>query len=286
MALTRARAAIPEGATGLRVTGDLEQTSDYSFLEGIEVLVHLAAHVHVMGKQGPGAHELFHRVNCESTVRLARAARQRGTRRLVFMSTVKVYGDRPRDHILDEQSPRLPSDGYGESKRRAEELLLELGEATGLEVVVLQPPLVYGPYVRANFLSLMTAIQRGLPLPFGAVQNRRSMIYVENLGSAIVFASSHAQARGTYLVSDGEDVSTRELAHRIASALGVHERLVPVPVPILQLVGRVTGKTAAVERVVGSLYVSSKRLREAGWSSPFSMQQGLADTARWFVSRC
>jgi nucleoside-diphosphate-sugar epimerase len=201
------------------------------------------------------------------------------------MSTAKVWGE-GRDMPYTERDPPAPEDDYARSKLAAEEGLSAIARETGLEIIILRPPLVYGPGVRANFLSLMKAVDRGLPLPLGAIANRRSLVSVTNLASAVVATISlSAVAVRIFAVSDGEDVSTPELIRRIALALGKPARLVPIAGPLLAAGATLLGRRAAYDRLAGSLTVDSTDIRKTlGWTPPETLDQGLAATARWFRS--
>jgi nucleoside-diphosphate-sugar epimerase len=181
----------------------------------------------------------------------------------------------------------VPQDAYAISKWEAEQGLVEIARETGMEVVILRPPLVYGPGVGANFLRLLGLVERGVPLPFGAVDNRRSLIYLGNLVDAISMCLTHpAAANRTYLVSDGEDVSTPELIRLLAGHMGRPARLLPVPPELLEMAGKLVGKGAAVQRLLGSLAVDSTRIRrELDWQPPFTLNEGLAETVRWYMGR-
>lgn len=259
---------------GRRDTGDIGPATDWRpLLDGAEAVVHLAARVHVMRDDGaePAA---FDRVNHLATARLAAQAAEAGVRRFVFMSSVKVHGD-VSDHPLRADDPPSPTDPYGRSKLAAEAALA--GHSARMATAILRPPLVYGPGVKGNFLSLMRAIDRGWPLPFAAVANRRSLIQLGNLVDAARAALEAPP--GIYLPSDGEDVSTPALVRRIAAALGRPARLYSVPPAMLRGLAAAAGKTAALERVTGSLTVDG---RLAGWKPPFAMAEGLAATAAWY----
>jgi nucleoside-diphosphate-sugar epimerase len=235
----------------------------------------------------PDALAAYLRVNAEGTERLARSAAACGVSRLLFLSSVKVNGEQTGDHPYTEDDLPRPEDAYGASKRDAEQALARVAAETGLETVVLRPPLVYGPGVKANFLRLMDYVARGVPLPLGAIANRRSLIYVGNLAHAIVTALDAPPAAGhTYLVSDGEDVSTPELVRMIAQALGVKPRLLPVPLAVLGVAAAIAGQRADLARLTGSLQVDSSRIRrDLAWRPPFTLAQGLELTARWYHSR-
>jgi nucleoside-diphosphate-sugar epimerase len=252
-------------------------------LAGIDVVVHLAARVHVMDDTAENLFDAYRKVNVDGTENLARQAAANGATRLVFISTVKVHGEET-DVPFTEVDPLAPKDPYGVSKQEAEEALRRVAADTDLEVVIIRPPLVYGPGVKANFLRLLGAVQRGIPLPLACLNNRRSLIGLGNLVDAIAICSTHPQAAGnSYLVSDGEDVSTPELIRMIATAFGRPSRLFPVPLPLMRLAGTLTGKRAAVDRLAGSLTVDTSKIRrELCWQPPYTMAQELAETAEWF----
>jgi nucleoside-diphosphate-sugar epimerase len=235
---------------------------------------------------GPAADSLteFRKVNTEGTKKLAREAVKAGVKRLIFISTIKVNGEEA-DIPFTEDSPTQPADPYGISKWEAEKALRQIEEEDGLEVVVVRPTLVYGPGVKANFLSMMKAVYRGIPFPLASINNRRSLIYVGNLVDSLAKCVTQSAAAGqTFLVSDGDDVSTPDLIRRTASALGVTARLFPVPIPFMRLAGTLFGKSAAVNRLAGSLVVDSSKIRrELGWIPPYTMEQGLRATAAWYV---
>ncbi len=265
--------------------GDLGANPDLSAsLENVDVVVHLAARVHVMDDHAADPLQEFRRVNVEGTVALARAAVEHGVRRMVYVSSVKVNGEATTGKPFTEDDAPAPQDPYGVSKREAEEALRNIGARTGMEVAILRPPLVYGPGVRANFLRLMKTVERGIPLPLPDT-NRRSLVGVENLADLLVQCVGHpGAANETFMASDGEDVSTRELVARMAKALGRSARFIPVPQSALRLAARLTGKEAAVGRLFGSLVVSSEKARQKlGWKPPLTLDSGLAATARWYL---
>lgn len=248
-------------------------------LAGCGAVVHLAARVHVMrdGASDPSAQ--FRRVNTEGTLRLARQAAQAGVRRFVFISSVKVNGE-GRDEPYRETDAAAPEDAYGISKWEAEQGLQTIAIETGLEIVILRPPLVYGPGVKANFARLLKVVKRGVPLPLGAIRNRRSLLYLGNFVDAIRLCVEHPAAAGqTFLLDDGRATSTPELIRAVALAAGGAPRLLPVPPRLLQVVGTVLGKGAAVSRLTGSLHVDASAIRSRlGWRPRFSLQEGLAAT--------
>ncbi len=283
-AAVRSAGAAPEGAEAYAI-GDLALASKWPGLEGVDAVVHLAAIAHDL--RGATADETYQAVNCGATEHLARAAARAGVRRFVFMSSIKVNGERtPLDrpfHPCDE--PR-PQDSYARSKCEAEKALLRVAAETGLEVTILRPPLVYGPGVRANFLRLMRLVERRLPLPFGAVRNRRSFVYLGNLVELLALAvTARAAAGRTLLAADGEDLGTPDLVREIARAFGSVPRLVPVPVPLLRLAGAVTGMSREVSRLIDSLVVDIDETRRAlGWHPAFAPAAGIAETVRWYRS--
>lgn len=263
----------------------LSDTANYTtLLQGVDTVIHLAARVHVMDDSSSDALAEFRKVNVCGTLQLARAAVMSGVKRLVFISSVKVNGEESAISYTPDSLPE-PTDPYGISKLEAEQSLRRIGAETGLEVVILRPPLVYGPGVKANFLNMMKIVSQGIPLPLATVRNARSLIYVGNLVDALAVCAAHPAAAGqTFLVSDGEDVSTPDLIRRTAQALGVPVRLFPVPLSLMRLAGSLTGKIPAVSRLTGSLTVDSSRIRQAlGWQPPFTMEEGLKKTADWYL---
>jgi len=282
---THGHAAIPavrraSGLAGEVVVGDMNGTNDWmAALDGCEAVVHLAARVHVMndGAQDPLA--LYRVTNTEATLNLARQAAQAGVRRFVFISTIKVNGE-GRDAPYRETDAPAPEDAYAISKWEAEQGLLRIAQATGLELVILRPPLVYGPGVRANFLRLMQWVQKGWPLPLAAIRNRRSLLYLGNFVDAIRLCVEHPAAAGqTFLLDDGEAVSTPELIRAVAQAMERPACLLGVPVRVLEFMGALLGKRAAVARLTGSLWVDSSFIRSRlNWTPPYSMEAGLAAT--------
>lgn len=257
-------------------------------LDGVEAVVHLAALVH--RPRGAAGEADYRRANVDATARLAERAVAAGVRRFVFMSTVKVHGERSplggdgRARPFTEADAPAPADAYARSKWAAEQRLHAIAAGTPLAVTVLRPPLVYGPGVRANFLALLRAVDRGLPLPFGALRNRRSLLYVGNLVDAVRHCLQHAGAADrTFLVADGEDLSTPALVRALAKALGRPARLVPVPEAWLRAAGTLIGRRAALDRLCGSLHVCADAIgARLHWQAPFSVAEGLAATAAWY----
>jgi len=287
----RVRKAVRMPVPGLEDTvavGDIGPDTDWrTALERVSGVVHLAARTHVLRETSTDPLAEFRKINVSGTERLARSAAAGGVRRLVFVSSVKVNGERTEERPFTEGGAPRPEDAYGVSKWEAEQALSRIAAETGLEVVVLRPPLVYGPGVKGNFLRLMNLVARGVPLPLGAVDNRRSFIYTGNLAGAIVQALDAPQAAGrTYLASDGEDVSTPDLVRGLARALGVKPLLPSFPLAALGLAATLAGRRAEFARLTGSLQVDSSRIRrELDWRPPFTLAQGLELTAKWYRGR-
>jgi nucleoside-diphosphate-sugar epimerase len=266
--------------------GDLSANPNFDGAFGNVVgVIHLAARVHVMKDDSTNPLEKYRSVNLRGTESLARAAATAGVRRLVFVSTAKVNGESTTSAAFSEEDVPAPQDPYGLSKWEAEEALRGIASANELEVAIIRPPLVYGPGVRANFLRLMKLVARGIPLPLPETLNRRSLVGVENLADFLVRCVGHPRAANqTFLISDGEDLSTRELVMRLAEALGRKAHFLPVPSSAVRLAAKVLGKEAAVDRLLGSLAVDSSKARQMlDWTPPVALLDGLAATARWFL---
>lgn len=256
-------------------------------LHGVKTVIHLAARVHVMSRSDTDVLRAYHATNVQGTEHLARSAAASGVRRFVFMSSIKVNGEATAGMPFAAPDIPAPQDPYGISKWEAEQALWKIAEETGMEVVILRPPMVYGAGVKANFLRLLKWVEKGIPLPLGAVQNRRSMIYLGNLVDSMILAATHPDAAGrVWMLSDGEDVSTPELIHRLAMVLGRSDRLWRLPPSWLRMVGAILGKSDEIERLLGSLEIDSTPIRrELGWVPPYSMMQGLEETVHWYQGR-
>ena len=264
--------------------GDLSRySSQPAQLLGIDIIVHTAARVHVMHETLSDPLATFRAVNVEGTLNLARAAAQAGVKRFVFISSIKVNGDvsAPGRPFRPDDVPD-PQDAYAVSKLEAEQGLLVLSAETGLEVVIIRPTLVYGPGVRANFLSLMRWLDKGIPLPLGAIDNYRSLVALDNLVDLITVCLSHPAAKGeVFLVSDDRDLSTSELLRKMGDALGRPARLLPVPSKWMQTILMAMGKKAFAQRLCGSLQVDiTKTKKLLGWSPPASMEDVFLRTAQ------
>jgi UDP-glucose 4-epimerase len=256
--------------------------SSQGHIETVDAVVHLAARVHVMQETTADPLAEFRRVNVQGTMNLARQAASAGVRRFVFVSSIKVNGEatqlgRP---FMADDAP-APLDAYGVSKMEAEQGLREIASQTGMEVVIIRPPLVYGPGVKANFAAMMRWLKRGVPLPLGAIYNQRSLVALDNLVDLIVTCLTHpAAANQTFMVSDGEDVSTTELLRRMGQAMGHPARLLPVPASWLKVAAGLVGKGDVAQRLCGSLQVDISKTRELlGWVPPVSLDEGLRRAA-------
>jgi nucleoside-diphosphate-sugar epimerase len=272
---------------GIRFGPSLGIDSDWrSLLNGKNIVVHTAARVHVMHESVADALTAFREINVEGTLRLARQASEAGVQRFIFISSIKVNGEAtsPGVPFTADDSPN-PVDPYGISKAEAEAALLRLAAETGLEVVIIRPPLVYGPGVRANFLMMMYWLKRGIPLPMGAIQhNCRTLVGLDNLIDLIVTCIEHpAAANQVFLAGDGMDVSTTDLLHRLAGAMGIPARLIPVPVWMLETGATLLGKRMAAQRLCGNLQVDISKARELlGWEPRVSLDEGMKQTAAWY----
>jgi nucleoside-diphosphate-sugar epimerase len=277
---------LPPAIAARRIADLVEDDPWRDALAGVEVVVHLAGRAHV-GERAEGNGAAAQRINCAASRRLAERAVAAGVRRLVFVSTAKVHGEATSARPWREDDAPGAADPYAASKWSAERALAEIARDR-LEVVVLRPPLVYGPGVKANFLALLALCDSPWPLPLGGLAgNRRSLIYLGNLVAAVRLAIDHPAAAGrTYFVADGEAVSTARLVRRLRAALARPARLARVPPGVLRLAGRVVGQASAVDRLIESLELDTARIKgELGWQPPFAIDHGLAATAAWYRAR-
>ncbi|UGA51712.1 MULTISPECIES: NAD-dependent epimerase/dehydratase family protein [Dickeya] len=269
------------------IRANLTATTDWTpALQGVDAVVHCAARVHQM-QDGGDALALYRETNVAGTLRLAQQAAEAGVKRFVFLSSIKVNGETTqpgRPFQPDVAVP--PADPYGVSKYEAEQALMRLAQETGLEVVIIRPPLVYGPGVKANFRAMMNWTSKGVPLPLAAVQNQRSLVFVDNLADLILLSLRHPQAPGrVWLASDDHDVSTADLLADMAAALGVKNRCWPLPPWVLKSAAALLGKSAVAERLLGSLQVDIRETRQRlGWQPAVPYHQAIAITARAFLS--
>ncbi|WP_178130026.1 MULTISPECIES: SDR family oxidoreductase [unclassified Pseudomonas] len=265
----------------------LESDTDWRVpLEGVEVVIHCAARVHVMNEREADPLAAFRRANVQGTLRLAEQAAQCGVRRFIYLSSIKVNGEETlpgRPYTADDQP--VPLDPYGVSKREAEQALQALAAKTGMEVVIIRPVLVYGPGVKANFRSMMAWLNRGVPLPLGGITNKRSLVALDNLVDLIVTCIHHpAAANQVFLVSDDEDLSTSELLRRMAQALGRPAYLLPLQMWLLNGIAQLLGKKAMSQRLCGSLQVDIEKTKALlEWSPAISVDGALLKTAKNFL---
>ncbi|MFN4062749.1 MAG: UDP-glucose 4-epimerase family protein [Parazoarcus communis] len=288
LALRARLAALPVGVETF-VHGDLGEEIDWTpALVGVDAVLHCAARVHVMADTTDDPLAEFRRCNVDGTLRLACAAAAARVRRFIFVSSIKVNGEStlPGLPFTAQQSP-APIDPYGVSKWEAEQQLRKLSAETGMEVVIIRPVLVYGPGVKANFLNMMKWLYKGAPLPLGAIHNKRSLVALDNLVDLIVTCIAHPQAANqTFLVSDGEDLSTTELLRRMSHMLGKRPHLLPVPAWMLETAAKLLGKQSVAQRLCGSLQVDISYTRERlGWTPPVSVDAALRKTAQHFLEQ-
>ena len=280
--------SLPSTVKSVCIGGLTAETDWSAALQAVDVVVHTAARVHVMQDTAVDPLAEFRRVNVDGTLNLARQATAAGVRRFIFISSVKVNGEATAlDQPYFSDDVPAPLDAYGISKMEAEQGLRRISEETGMEVVIIRPPLVYGPGVKANFLSMMRWLWNGVPLPLGAIHNKRSLVALDNLVDLIVTCVDHPAAKNqTFLVSDGEDLSTSQLLRRMADALHRPARLFPVPASLLRLGAILVGRPDVTKRLCDSLQVDIAKTRQLlEWNPPVSVNEALRITAsHWLVS--
>ncbi len=268
---------------GLDNLGDLSKP-----LKDVEVVIHIAARVHVMNEKGKDPLSEYRRINVESTLNLARQAATSGVKRFVFLSSIKVNGE-----VTEKNKPFRaddipnPKDPYAISKSEAEAGLMRLAKETGMEVVIIRPPLVYGPGVKANFLNMIKMLHAGIPLPFGAINNKRSFVFIDNLVDLIIKVIDHPSASGEiFLVSDGHDVSTSSLLNLLSLALvGRKARLIALPQSLLRFIFKVLGKSALSDRLLGSLQLDIEKTKhKLDWMPPVSFNRAIKITAKTYMN--
>lgn len=287
-AVRRKSGSRPGGVQQVHV-GDVLPTTDWGLaLQGVDAVVHCAARVHVMQDDATDPLQAYREVNVNGTLKLASQAAQAGVRRFVFVSSIKVNGEFTEvGHPFTADDAPAPEDSYGVSKYEAEQLLRQIAAETGMEVVIIRPPLVYGPGVKANFESMMRWLVRGVPLPLAAVtNNRRSLVALDNLVDLIVTCLYHpAAANQAFLVSDDEDLSTAQLLKRMGAAMGHPARVFYLPPPLLKLGAIVLNKPGIYQRLCGSLRLDIAKTRQLlGWAPPVSVDEGLRRAAEGFRS--
>lgn len=282
-AAMRKRSALPSRVQ----TGEMTAQTDWSTaLQGCNVVVHLAARVHVMDDKSSDPLAAFRAVNVDATLNLARQAVRSGIQRFVYVSSIKVNGEQTHAKPFTSVDAPAPLDPYGISKLEAEQALLELAQETGLQLVIVRPPLVYGPGVRANFLRLMQLLKRGIPLPLGAVHNRRSMVALDNLVDLLIVCCRHPHAAGqVFLVSDDCDVSMTDLLRMLSGAMGKSALLFALPAGLLSASAGLLGRSAAASRLLGSLQVDIEHTKSTlGWVPPVRVEDAIQRTVDHFLS--
>lgn len=277
-AAVRRRIEIP-AAHIVEVQGLDANTGWSTALTNQQVVIHAAARAHIMKDEVADPLAEYRRVNVDGTLNLARQAAAAGVKRFIFISSIKVNGEQtPLGQPFTADDTPAPEDAYGISKWEAEQGLQQLVSDTGMEVVIIRPPLVYGPGVKGNFASMINLVAKGLPLPLGAIHNQRSLVAVDNLVDLIITCIDHpAAANQVFLAGDGQDLSTTELLRGVAQAMGKPSRLIPVPASILMLGATLLGKKTMAQRLLGSLQVDISKARNLlGWEPPISVEEGLS----------
>jgi hypothetical protein len=277
------------GNIEVAVVGAIDGETNWAdALREVDVVIHLAARVHVMQDAAADPLAEFIKVNTQGTANLASQAAVAGVKRFIYVSSIKVNGEQTTEaHPFTESDKPNPQDAYAISKWQAEQALQHVAQETGLEVVIVRPPLVYGPGVKGNFARLLSSVQKGIPLPFASIRNKRSLIYLGNLVDVLIACASHPAAAGkTYLVRDGEDISTSDLVRQMATCLGRPARLFSLPINLLRRLGKLSGKLESVERLARSLCINDNLIcKELEWDPNFSLQQGLQVTADWYKAQ-
>jgi len=265
-----------EDGSGLYAVGDLEQADLSALLPGVDVFIHAAARAHIMKAKVADPLAAYRRVNVEGTLNLARQAVAAGVERFIFISSIGVNGNINARPFCADDLPN-PQDPYAQSKWEAEQGLRQLAAETGIEIVIIRPPLVYGPDAPGNFGSLVRWIEKGVPLPLGAIHNKRSLVGIDNLVDLIIRCIDHpAAANQVFLAGDGEDISTTELLRGVGKAMDKPARLIPVPAGLLQLGATLLGRRAMAQRLLGSLQVDiSKTCELLDWKPPYTVEEGL-----------
>lgn len=269
------------------------QTQWETALSNVDTVIHLAARVHVMRDISKNPLENFRRINTEGTLHLTQKAAQHKVRRLIFLSTLKVNGESNLQknngsiECFTENHRPNPEDAYAISKWEAEQALQNIKESSNLEIVILRSPLVYGPNVGANFLNLLKLVKSGIVLPFANIHNKRSLIYVGNLIDIIVRCIDNSSvANNTYLVSDGQDISTPQLIETIAEAMNRKLIMIPFPIWVLKLLAKATGKSAYIDRLADSLCVCNNKIIKAlSWKPPYTFREGVRQTVNYYLSQ-
>ncbi|ODN65461.1 UDP-glucose 4-epimerase family protein [Methylophaga muralis] len=286
-------AAVREYSKVLPTKVEQKRVGDFGFLsesntiinalDNIDMVIHTAARVHIMKDSSADPIEEFRKINVYATVELAQQAARAGVKRFIYLSSVKVNGESTDNRRpFSETDDPAPEDAYGQSKLEAEKLLLDLAKTTSMEVVIIRPPLIYGPGVKANFASMIKIINKGIPLPFGAISNQRSMLAIDNLVSFIRLCMTHPAATNqVFLIADGEDVSTTTLLRLLAEGYMRPPRLIPVPLSWMNFFAKLIGKQMITDRLFGNLQIDTSKARELlGWKPVITMKQQLNKMAK------
>jgi nucleoside-diphosphate-sugar epimerase len=277
---------VPQEVEKIQIATVNNNTDWSNALTGVDVVIHLAGRVHIAKDTVKDPLAIYREVNTAGTSRLARMAVSAGVRRLVYVSTIKVNGEHTTTSPFTEADAPRPQDAYAISKWESEQALHRIAAESGIEIVILRPPLVYGEGVRANFLRLLSLVCRRIPLPLASVANRRSLIYVRNLADAVLMSATHPRAKNkTFLISDGEDISTPELIRRIAKAMELPPRIFRCSARLIEVAATIIGKSAEAQRLLSSLVIDDTRIRfEIGWTPCYTMLEGLTETVRWYLA--
>ena len=270
------------------VMGDIGSTTSWGeALKGIDVVVHLAARVHIMNENKHNTKNIYHQVNTAGTETLALESANIGIKRFIYVSTVKVNGEKTTEKSFTENDIPSPVGYYAQSKLESEKIIMDIGKKSGMETVIVRPPLIYGPGVKANFLKLIKLVESGIILPFKSIYNLRSMIYLENMSNFLINCIEKDSAAGQiFLVSDGWDLSTPQLINSIAACLEVTPRLYPFPVSMIKIMGKITGQNSAINRLTDSLRVDiSKAKNILSWIPPYTPEQGIEKTINWYLNK-
>lgn len=280
---TKSKCIPSSGNTVRAINGQTDYTK---ILNGIEVVLHIAGRAHVLNESNDNPLSEFRKVNTEGTLNLANQAALSGIKRFIFISSMAVYGLSSSEPFI-EADKEAPYDPFSLSKYEAEIGLREIAKSTGMEVTIIRPPLIYGWDAPGNFGRLIRLLEKPLPLPFGLVSNKRSMIYIDNLVNFIIHCIDHPRAvNQTFVISDGQDVSLNSLVRMVRRSWGKPVLLVPIPVNWFKIIGKLLGKTALIERLVGNFQVDSSKARKLlGWEAPYSVEEGIAQTVKKFRNR-
>lgn len=276
-----------ESGTGnINIENIDSRTNWQDALDGIDVIIHLASLTQIIANPASDPLRTFRETNSEGTRRLAEQAANSGVKRLIYISSIKVNGELSGEHPFTPDDDAKPKTAYGISKWEAENALLQIAGTSSLEIVIIRPPMVYGPGVKGNFMSMMKWLKAGIPLPLGSIHNKRSLVGIDNLIDLIITCLIHPAARNqTFLVSDGEDMSTTELLNSLSSALGTPPRIFPCPQSVVGLAAKLAGKEQIAQRLLGNLQVDiSKTVDLLEWTPPISLAQGVDQTAEWYLN--